>query len=545
MASLLGIGYHEFDANWVFEYDDGKPRDSGLRPFYAVEAITRESGGAKRTEIEFEGDTYFVQLKYQESGIGSLNHPSSDLDTVREYRILWQRDDDVGQCSGSFHITPRSPDMVTEKGDRIRNAVDLVGVNVRAQGSNLDFRKYLPLFRQCMTSLGISRRYWRGTHLHADQYSNIQDGEVYVRIQDGQGGSLIAVDGALARIANYAADERDGYTKHIRDDRERAGHYHTATIGDGRASELVDRHTFAKETKYYYAKNSTAFDPDHPLAHPKLGVSYQGSKSDRVIYWSDLERFIREIEELLLNILNWDDIPVVADDIADTTPYVENDPYFDPQPSHRNRRLVADPTPELKDEQENIIIRHLTDGLEDSDVDLLEYLALTDGGEVSPKKAADSTDWTLDTIYAAIERLEDIVQHSYGEVELRSHYVAERIAVAVQEARSSTESALASLADDLRQSRARDIVDDALTHWVDQHGVDVQDRRDARLQLRMNAVFDDIDEARVALTRGLYAWLKSGWRREAFLDAEATFELDGRRDSWHVRGLVSNNVHRR
>jgi len=79
---------------------------------------------------------------------------------------------------------------------------------------------------------------------------------------------------------------------------------------------------------------------------------------------------------------------------------------------------------------------------------------------------------------------------------------------------------------------------DSLVHWMDQHGVDVEDRRDARLQLRMNAVFDDMNEAIDALTAGLYAWMKAGWKREDFESAQATFEIDGQRQQRVVDNLL-------
>lgn len=530
MPELVGVGCHEFDANWVFEYDvDGK-QHSGLQPYDLLDTITGRNEGMVRTKTKYDGHEYSIRLNVEESGIGALNYPTVDLDIIDEYRITWERLDDVGQCSGSFHIAPRTPDMETEDGEEI-NSPDIVGVNVRAQGSNLDFDTYLPLFRKCMQALNVSRRYWRDKHLHTDKYSNIQDGEVYVRIHKDVAGQYISVDGAIARISNLCSGDRSGYTKHVRDDRGKDNRfYHTATIGDFRAGELIESHQFAKEVKCYTVKDPDKFDEDDVLAHPKLGVSLQSSKSDDTIYWAELDAFWREIDELLLNALNWEGLPVTAEAIAaEGSPYIESDEYFDPQPYHRNRRLKDDPTPQIKDTQDTILYRHLADGLEESDEDVLAYMTMADGGQIAPKDVAEETGWHYETVLSAIKRLEGLVEHRYGDLQLRSHHIAEQVSAAVQEARDGVRDAFKSLEERIRQSTTKEVVHSALTAWVDQHGVEiVEDRDDARYKLRMGS-FESKTDAAIALLHGLDAWEKAGWPREEFVNALACFDVHGSR----------------
>ena len=79
----------------------------------------------------------------------------------------------------------------------------------------------------------------------------------------------------------------------------------------------------------------------------------------------------------------------------------------------------------MKDRQESPVMKHVVDGFEESDADVLEAL-VTDGGEVSPGAVAEETGWHVETIYRAIDRLEDLVEHHYGELSLRSHHIASR-----------------------------------------------------------------------------------------------------------------------
>jgi len=45
-------------------------------------------------------------------------------------------------------------------------------------------------------------------------------------------------------------------------------------------SEAWPEHDLPKEVKHYYAREAFQADPDDPLAHPKLGASYQVSRWD-------------------------------------------------------------------------------------------------------------------------------------------------------------------------------------------------------------------------------------------------------------------------
>lgn len=211
-------------------------------------------------------------------------------------------DDDVGERSGNIHIAPRTPDLVDEEGNHISTPKDLTGVNCRILGSNFPLELYGELLQRATTALGFDSRYFAMERVH-QRYSNIQDAARYVRLIRGESGPIHSVDGVLARISNLLANDREGYRKHIADDTEIPGYYHTATIGPKRASELVDQHHLPKEFKHYLAREAENLDPENPLYHPKIEVALQTSRLDEPVRWRERERVARELDEALLNLL--------------------------------------------------------------------------------------------------------------------------------------------------------------------------------------------------------------------------------------------------
>jgi len=63
----------------------------------------------------------------------------------------------------------------------------------------------------------------------------------------------------------------------------------------------------------------------------------------------------------------------------------------------------------------------------DTDAKVINHL-LTDEGETSPQSLANDLGKHYETILRSLERLEDVVEHSYGSVELKSHHLAQQLA---------------------------------------------------------------------------------------------------------------------
>lgn len=545
-TSLLTVQCHEFDAQYVF---DG----TGLSPVYACEKIIRSNDGAKRSVLDADqlpfdvpGEKVHLTLYYQESGIARLNHESYDLDGVREYRIAWtvEDEDGVGECGGNFHIRPRTPRMENEEGKPIftpETKAGVVGVNVRAQGSNLEFENYPELLRYAGRRLGINNEYFSEDAL-AEEHSRVTDGEVYVRIHESVAGRFHAVDGVLARVSNVLASDREGYRMYVADDRKRPGWRHAAVVGSKRAGELVKMHRLAKQVKLYYPEHPDQFDANHPLGHPKLGVKFKHNIHGESVDFERLEQMRRELEEALLNVLQWEGLPILEedlqpvgdqsvlgstarerDDLEGVGPYVA-DAYYRPETYQRQRRLVDDPTPQLKEQQESVVLTHVADGLTESDWDTLEDL-VTDGGRLSPKEIATRNGWNVETIYAALDRLENIVEHTYGEVSLRSRHVAERVTEAVQRAREQGEKAVSIAANALESADSMQVHADALEDWCEEYSVTVEDRGGESFEDLLVRVGDLAGESlRMVLTYGLRHWTAAGFAREDFKQASVRVE---------------------
>ena len=85
-----------------------------------------------------------------------------------------------------------------------------------------------------------------------------------------------------------------------------------------------------------------------------------------------------------------------------------------------------------------------------SDKDVIEYL-LTDGGEVSPSKAAEETGYTYRTIRKVVSRCESVIRHTYGKLEIESKHQRElllsRIRAREQDFRVSIEDAVLTAAE--------------------------------------------------------------------------------------------------
>ncbi|WP_193570142.1 hypothetical protein [Halorussus sp. JP-T4] len=116
---------------------------------------------------------------------------------------------------------------------------------------------------------------------------------------------------------------------------------------------------------------------------------------------------------------------------------------------------------------------------------------MTDGGEVSPADIADEYGRHVDSVRRALNRLPDLVDHDYGSVKLRSNHVAEYVYEAVEQARDATRCAVEATAKAAEAAeRGLDETTSAFVAFCAKHGVEVDDRSDARLTLRMDGVRD-------------------------------------------------------
>lgn len=541
---LIETAPHEFAANYVFG-------EHGLQPFFAADSIIKQSGGATDwLEFGLGGDRWETKLHYQLSGIihpGDRTPTGTEwrLDEMREFRLKVRRhpdEDEAGQQSFDAHIAPRWTGMEAERSDGRTIEISIPdrlgeGINVRVNGSNIEFTRYESLLRRAAEMVGINQKYFDRIH----PYSNVQDAERYVRLHQDRSGPIHARDGPIASLGHLLENDREGYRKVVQNDRDKngqtvPGYYHTVTLGQRRVQEVFPSHRLPKEAKHYYARNAASMDSEQPLAHPKFGVSYQVSRWDSTLGVGEecLERLNHELEETIISILADAGIPIqpptTETSCTDRPDPFVSDAYFDAGATvTHDRNVVSLDLTQIRHDQESIVVRNLTDGLSPVELESLQTL-VTDGGEVSPADIATEHDRHIDSVRRALNRIPNLVEREYGSVALRSTHVAELVHEAVEEAKEATRRAVDAGAKALEAAeRGVDEESVALIAWAARHGVDVDDSRDVQLFLRMGG----IEHIRRRINEAYRLWCDSGRDPHRFRSAKVDLGERGFTTAWH------------
>ena len=134
-ARILEPSPHEFGGNLIFTEHD-------LSPYFALDRQVKNGNGSARATVRHEDETYDVTLSYQQSGLKPRDDPDFRLETVLEFRITVSARDEVGERKASYHVAPRWPNMESKGDGPDPSSPNFVGVNVRAQGSNLSLGAY-------------------------------------------------------------------------------------------------------------------------------------------------------------------------------------------------------------------------------------------------------------------------------------------------------------------------------------------------------------------------------------------------------------------
>jgi hypothetical protein len=538
MTGYVEPAPHEFAANYLFDA-------SGLAPFFAADSQVKAGGGSQRSEFHDQGERWTVTLYYQDSNVV---HPGSRLptgtewrlDEMREFRLKVKRhgeEDPVGQQSFNAHITARWQGMKVEKRDGTVSDYSVPdgireAVNVKIQGSNIDFHRYLQLLQSAALAVGIRADYFEEPH----EYSNVQDAERYVRVHENASGPVHARDGPIASMGHLLESDRQGYRKVVQNDdddhgRNLPGYYHTVTLGPRRIREAFPSHALPKEIKHYYAREAQSQGDDSPLAHPKVGASYQVSRWDEKLGVTpeELNQLERELDQTVLSVL--------ADaglDVAPTrgdSPFV-SDAYFEVETTENGPDPIGLDMTHIRSTQESVVIRHLADGLSPVQWESLQTL-VTDGGVVSPADIADEHGRHVESVRRALRGIEDLVVREYAKVSLRSSYVAELVHDAVQEAQDAIKRAAETGAKAIRVAKqGMEETMSVFIAWAARHDIDVDDalsRREARMKLRVG---EPGRETRRAIKEGFRIWQEAGLPVERFRMAQVRFNDGGFADAW-------------
>lgn len=515
MTALIETGPHEFTVNYNFN-------SHGLRPYFALDrALKSADSWATRSTFRHSGEKWYAKLHKRDAS--GLVHPGDTtpggtpfrIDEVREYGLrVGVVDDPHGRRSFYAHIRPRWEGQQAEKKGGRRVSIPVPdgfgdGVNVRIQGSNIEFDEYQILLQRAAESVGVNRSYFGNSH----DSSNVQDAARYVRLNKDVSGPIHARDGPLVGLAHLLENDREGYRKLVQNDSDNHGRrvpgwYHTVTLGPERIRECWPNHALPKEVKHYYAKEAFSRDPDDPLAHPKLEVSYQASRWDETLHADSdsLRQLNKELDESLLSVL--------ADSGLDVRPgggvFIEDD-YWTPEISDRNLSVVSLDLTEIRHEQESVVVRQLADGLSPIAWETIKLL-VTDGGHVTPQDIAESGGFHRDSVYRTLSEMGDLIEREYNQVSLRSTYVAELLHETVKEARDAARRAIESGTKVLQAAdRGLDQKTQEFLAWTGRYDLNCHER-DGGVSIRFGRVKadsfrDGVRQVKEKLREGYPLWL--------------------------------------
>jgi hypothetical protein len=394
-------------------------------------------------------------------------------------------------------------------------------VNVRISGSNIEFTEYNRLLEAAAESVGVSSHYFEETQRH--RTSNVQDAARYVRVHEDISGPIHARTGPLTGLAHVLENDRSGYRKLVQNDTDNHGQqlpgfYQTATLGPDRVQEVMPDHRLPVECKHYYESEALSRSLDDPLRHPKLEIAYQVKRWDETLYADpdSLEQLADELDEFLYAILNDAGLDLRAG--GDT--YVE-DAYFEAENATTHASVVDLDLTEVRHEQESVVYRHLVDGLSPAEKESLEVL-VADGGQVSPSDIAEATGRHQDTVYGALGRMHDLVDHQYGQVDLQSTYLAELVADALDQAEAAVERATMASAKAVNAAeRGLDDRTSAFIAWTEKYGVNYSDADD-RATFELGEV-EGAEEVRRILREGKRLWDAMGRDPATFRAAKVEY----------------------
>jgi transposase len=246
--------------------------------------------------------------------------------------------------------------------------------------------------------------------------------------------------------------------------------------------------------------------------HPKFGVLVNKSlNGGEAIPWGDRHEVRREIEETIVNVLDWSGVPTDPD--ADV--WVEDD-HFSPTESDTKIARVDDPTPQLEAEQQSLLLRTMRE-VGEGPTELVEKLA-TDGGTRYDDAAADLGVGTS-TIYRWLSDLGDLVNNERGRLDLASEKLRQEVAAIAEQAENSVASAASRVCKLVNMDRDGD--ESALQRWMNTYAVEI-DRAtdDGAGEVRIDTVLSTIRGRSEPMLTEVLEEGRTAWRRAGFDAAE-------------------------
>jgi hypothetical protein len=514
----------------LYYHPETVDRYNGLDPYWtAGSLLINEFDGYADIETVIDDEQFTISLNYSKSGFAPRPHDDVE-ERLYEFDLHLHGD---GQRKCHYNLSPRFPKMQHyETGDEISVPFDHLdareGVTVQFQASNLDLEEIPSLLPRALQALAesagtaLDRQYFR-----EPQGGRIEEIERYVRITRDWNRKLIQKGGLNDRLAMLLSNEEGTKGKHTWDNTEEVGYHHQVTLSPTGAGKLVPHHSRGKQLKSYLPQNPDNFEPGDALYHPKFGVLFRKSLNDSTsLRWRERDDLLDELDETIINVLHWADIPVDVGDESDedgdsegggggNTVFVDDD-HFSVGPRNGLVPLNEDPLPRLEAEQDHLLMTVLRD-MNVSDTEIVETVA-TDGGQ-PVDDLAENSGYSVSTIYRALQRLDGVLESREGHVRFVSQKIAEEIRGIVQ----SAEHAIESAADRAAKLFDLDVVqgaNSAVSRWLAEYGAEFipSEGEDGRGKIRIDTLMSELKSTphptlQEALDNLYHAWISDSRQR--------------------------------
>jgi AcrR family transcriptional regulator len=226
---------------------------------------------------------------------------------------------------------------------------------------------------------------------------------------------------------------------------------------------------------------------------------------------------------------------------ADPNVYI-TDQYWDLSESRRDRRVVDDPMPTLREREERLAEYHvMREDATPSERDVLASLA--DGGKLDVDEVSESADVSERTVYRAAETFETIVDVSDRVVQLGDEVVRDKVSQLVSSLSNATEWVEDSL-ETIRERRGTYIDDDsAFARWMRTYGVNLDRSGAGQDELAIHVGHFDLVEIRKVLREGLRAARVTGHNlHDLLLDSAVSYyDTDGHRRRDEIPFAIQGN----
>ncbi|ELY52789.1 helix-turn-helix transcriptional regulator [Natronolimnohabitans innermongolicus] len=526
--------------------------DYGDSPYWQWgKVVSAFNGGRKDINIDIDNERWVVSVGYQEGGLEP--RPSDAVDgNLREYRVTAHGEK---ERKLPLLIQPR----LDWSSDRRPQSVpaDLgLATNVKLeQCVNLDpeeIEELIPrVLRTIAKKAGVDwhPEYFTGT---PHEYSRVTQYERYLRADREYARKIVRSDGIFHRLFHLLADQEGSKIVYSADNRDVVGYNHQLRLPTRAVSEMFpDGTRHGLQLKHYHPehvrKGDTGDDGElDPLYHPKLGALFKKGLNDGAHPWHEIDDLTQELEETLINVLEWADVPTKG-----STSFV-SDWHFDAtERSEYEIALFDDPTPAVEADQESVLITTMT-RLSDRDQDVLERVARTDGGQAQVGEIADDTEWSTSTVYRALRKLGDLLENENGNVSFISAKIRDRVRELVEQLDETVEATTRIIEDTLdvdphdleRKGRA-------WQNWLTRYGAELvrdgeQPTEDAKIRIReilntyKSVSYDNVGEV---LEYGRIAWINAGRDPATFDEAIVVFNVgNGNTMSGRARGLIDRHA---